>query len=452
MTSVAASLWGARREGWSPQTEDARCPEDIDYGRVIHSASFRRLQGKTQILNLGDSDFYRTRLTHSLEVAQVASGIVRQFERHFSEHPAHAYLPKSNLIQAAGLTHDLGHPPFGHGGEVALNYCMRNNGGFEGNGQTLRTLAKLEKFSAGAGSNWSRRSLLSILKYPVEYGRVKNPALNAQLRDDTTALQILDRKASKPPKCYFDCEKDVVDWILEPLSSGDRDVFTSFSHKEGGHGKPNHKSFDCSIMDMADDIAYGIHDLEDAIALGLINEQAFRQKVPEDQCYSILNSLKEKYPDESLNNVYDKMVKALFSDGGSRKRFIGRFVHHLITNVVIDTIEELSEPLIRYRASILEGPKTFLVALQSLVEHGVILSAEVQHLEFKGQQMVLSVFETLSSEPKSFLARDTYEKYEASEDRQRVICDHLAGMTDAFLLRTYDRLFSPRMGSVFDKL
>ncbi len=452
MKSQGAPHWDARREGWSPQSEDARRPEDIDYGRVIHSASFRRLQGKTQILNLGDSDFYRTRLTHSLEVAQVASGIVRQFQQHFSQHPSQAYFPKSNLIQAAGLTHDLGHPPFGHGGEVALNYCMRNDGGFEGNGQTLRTLSKLEKFSEAAGSNWSRRSLLSILKYPVEYGRVKNPALNARLRGDTTALQILDRKASKPPKCYLDCEKDVVDWVLEPLSPKDRDLFISFSPKDGGHGKPSHKSFDCSIMDIADDIAYGVHDLEDAIALRLISEHAFRAQVPEEKCHSILDALKEKYPQESSNNVYDKMVDSLFSDGGTRKRFIGRFVHHFITNVIIDTLSEFDEPLIKYRASMRKKPKIFLEALQSLVVNEVILSAEVQHLEFKGQQMVLSVFETLSSEPECFLASDTYEMYEASDDRPRVICDHIAGMTDAFLLRTYDRLFSPRMGSVFDKL
>ena len=80
--------WSARREGWTPQSEDARDDGDIDYARVIHSASFRRLQGKTQILNLGDSDFYRTRLTHSLEVAQIAGGIARQLEKSFPGHPA----------------------------------------------------------------------------------------------------------------------------------------------------------------------------------------------------------------------------------------------------------------------------------------------------------------------------------------------------------------------------
>ncbi|TWB50802.1 dGTP triphosphohydrolase [Bradyrhizobium sacchari] len=125
-------VWLERRSGWKPHSDDARGPHDVDYARIVHSGSFRRLQGKTQILNLGDSDFYRTRLTHSLEVAQVAGGIAEQLRKDFNQHPAYAYIPPRSLIQTAGFCHDLGHPPFGHGGEVALNYCMREFGGFEG--------------------------------------------------------------------------------------------------------------------------------------------------------------------------------------------------------------------------------------------------------------------------------------------------------------------------------
>src|SRR3954454_23685413 len=107
-------VWLARRSPWGQQQEDARGEFDIDYGRVVHSASFRRLQGKTQILNLGDSDFYRTRLTHSLEVAQVAASITRQVAHDNVDHSALAFLPDLALVQAIGSTHDLGHPPFGH--------------------------------------------------------------------------------------------------------------------------------------------------------------------------------------------------------------------------------------------------------------------------------------------------------------------------------------------------
>ena len=136
--------WEGRREEWTPKGQDGRWPYDIDFSRIVHSGSFRRLQGKTQILNLGDSDFYRTRLTHSLEVAQIGGAIPRQLCKNLRQsHPICAHLPSRTLMQVLGLAHDLGHPPFGHGGEIALNYCMRNVGGFEANGQTLRILARL---------------------------------------------------------------------------------------------------------------------------------------------------------------------------------------------------------------------------------------------------------------------------------------------------------------------
>ena len=444
--------WYDRREPWQAQADDARDGAATDYSRVIHSASFRRLQGKTQILNLGDSDFYRTRLTHSLEVAQIAGGIARRFEKVYADHAARQYIPDLSMIQAVGMTHDLGHPPFGHGGEVALNFCMRGAGGFEGNGQTLRILSRLEKFSKAAGANLMRRTLLGVLKYPVPFSLAMNVDIRPALHVGPESIRIIDREASKPPKCYLDCEQDVVDWILAPLSEKDRNAFTEARDQEGKHRKPLHKSFDCSIMDVADDIGFGIHDLEDALALGLVTQVDFEAHVTEEKSSSFLNSLKEKYPEEFGNNVYEGFLDRLFGAGDTRKRCIGRMVHHLITNCVIETREEFDEPLVRYRAAIEAGANTFLEALKELVREVVIRSPGVQHLEFKGQGMVVAVFEALASEPKSFLPRSTYEAYEKAPDGRRVICDHVAGMTDAFLMRTYERLFSPRMGSVFDRL
>lgn len=444
--------WENRRSNWKQQPEDARDPYDIDYARVVHSGSFRRLQGKTQILNLGDSDFYRTRLTHSLEVAQVAAGIARQFQKHQASHPAHQYLPPSNLIQSIGFTHDLGHPPFGHGGEVALNYCMRDHGGFEGNGQTLRILARLENFSANEGSDLTRRTLLGVLKYPAPYSVVVNQDIVACLDSRPTSIHIIDRKKSKPPKCYLNSEQDIVDWILKPLTHFEKERFQTVKTVPGKHSKPNYKSFDCGIMDVADDIAYGVHDLEDAIALGLISERAFRAAVTEKVCPTFLDALKEKYPGETQNDVHDHFVANLFGDGGLRKRFIGRLVHHFMTNLSIETLDEFNEPMIRYRVTMQEPHRDFLDALQSLVVDEVINSPNVQHLEFKGQKMVVSVFEAFQSDPKAFLPSDAYKDFVVADNDPRVICDHVAGMTDGFLLKTYDRLFSPRMGSVFDKL
>jgi dGTPase len=444
--------WLERRKVWRAHGEDARNEADVDYARVIHSASFRRLQGKTQILNLGDSDFYRTRLTHSLEVAQIANGIARQFDKDQIGHPAQSVLPVRSMIQASGATHDLGHPPFGHGGEVALNYCMRGHGGFEGNGQTLRILGRLEKFSKEAGSNLTRRTLLSVLKYPAPFSRLANAASSPRLAAGTTAVALLDRKACKPPKCYLDSEEDLVAWILDPLSAADRDRFTMVEEHEHRHARTRYKSFDCSIMDLADDIAFGVHDLEDALDLRLIERADFERLVPPESCVSFLDALKAKYKDEFGNDVYGAFVDALFGEGGERKHFINRLVGHFITRCRIDTLEEFEEPLIRYRAAMADAPRRFLTALIKAVREMVILSPEVQHLELKGQTLVVAVFETLASDPQALLPRPTYRRFEEAGGNRRVICDHIAGMTDSFLLKTYDRLFSPRMGSVFDRL
>lgn len=442
--------WSARRENWTPQAEDARDDGDIDYARVVHSASFRRLQGKTQILNLGDSDFYRTRLTHSLEVAQIAGGIVRQLARSFPDHPATRHLPDRGMIHAIGCAHDFGHPPFGHGGEVALNYCMRDHGGFEGNGQTLRILSRLERFSAGAGANLSRRSLLGILKYPVGYGRARNPAIVPALMTGPTTIRVIDGRSSKPPKCYLDCEAEVVGWILAPLPAAERDLFQSMEHQPGRHARTLHKSLDCSIMDCADDIAYGVHDLEDAIALDLVSRTSF-VAAAQDRCPSFLDALKDKYPGESENDVFSRMVDGLFGGEDSRKRYIGRLVHHFLTALSFAEAP-FGEPLLRHRVTMRAPQKAFLETLKALVVRDVIASPAVQHLEFKGQTMVVSVFEAMLADPSRLLPREVLEAVDRSGEAARPTCDHVAGLTDTGLLKTYERLFSPRMGSVFDRL
>lgn len=437
-------VWTERRSGWRPRPEDARSHGDIDYGRVIHSSAFRRLQGKTQVLNLGDSDFYRNRLTHSIEVAQVAVSIRNQLAKSKPNHDAVQHLPEPSLIQAIGSTHDLGHPPFGHGGEIALNYCMRDHGGFEGNGQTLRILSKLEKFSENNGADLSRRALLGTLKYPVVFEKARGIAMTPALMTNTTTVKLLNRASAKPPKCYMATETDVVDWLLEPFDENDRRQFVAAVAQPGSHAKPQHKSFDCSIMDLADDITFGVHDLEDAVALELVSEEDFRKFVPRHLC--------EKFTADYNNFDYDKFMSMLFGGGVRRKRAVSRLVGYFVRRSFIDHVGALHHPIIRYRAKIEDEARSLLDSLTSLVRERVIFSAEVQHLEFKGQQLVIAVFEALSSDPNSLLPRDAREAYNHAPDKMRHICDYVAGMTDAFLLRTYERLFSPRVGSVFDKL
>jgi dGTPase len=124
----------------------------------------------------------------------------------------------------------------------------------------------------------------------------------------------------------------VVDWILDPLSLEDRTGFHAFASHDGKHGIQLYKAPDCSIMDAADDIAYGVHDLEDAIALDLVTRDALAAAL-QDKCPSFLDALKAKYPGESENDVSAQMVDGPFCGESSRKRFIGRLVHHFLTAV-----------------------------------------------------------------------------------------------------------------------
>jgi dGTPase len=206
-----------------------------------------------------------------MEVAQIGVGIVRWLNSHHKDQPEIVNaLPPSALMNSICLAHDIGHPPFGHGGEVALNLCMRDSGGFEGNGQTLRILSKLDKYTAEHGLNPTRRLLLGVLKYPASYGATVQSDAYGNV---PTPNWLCKAKEQHPPKCYMDDEQDVVNWIFEPLATDEKRVFTKLKPDKSGHLKPMYKGLDTSIMELADDISYSLHDLEDAISLGMITQK-----------------------------------------------------------------------------------------------------------------------------------------------------------------------------------
>ncbi|KTD75280.1 anti-phage deoxyguanosine triphosphatase [Legionella waltersii] len=441
-------MWTHRRSGQTNQrgAQDHRDPYERDRTRVIHCPAFRRLQRKTQILGTDEGDFHRTRLTHSLEVDSIGRSIVRNLMSN-QEHPLllSGLLPNDDLISVICLLHDIGHPPFGHGGEVALNYMMRNYGGFEGNAQTLRLLTKVENSYGGFGLDLTRRALLGVLKYPVKRSDVvapKQPPIHESIHK---TIKINDWL---PPKSYFDCEQAEVDWLLSPFSEQDRQLFQSLGKQpeDTQVGKAAYHSFDCSIMDTADDIAYGVHDLEDAIHLRLIH----RDHLDAPEFRSLLN-------ETSFSDHHDRLLNALFSNEVHvRKQAIGEMVNYFITSThIIVSNDEFDNQLLKHNIELIPEARMLLNYLMRCIYTYVIDSQEARTFEYGGQTVVLRLFEAISSNPGSLLDDKNRVHFKEAKDENsayRIVCDYLANMTDEYAYRMHERLFGFNTRTIFERL
>lgn len=442
---MTENIWEKRRLEDPRRTGEVRSEWERDYARLIHSSAFRRLQSKTQVLGLGESDFYRTRLTHSMEVAQIGVGIVRWLkDHHKDDEEIIKALPSSALMSSICLAHDIGHPPFGHGGEVALNLCMRGYGGFEGNGQTLRILSKLDKYTADHGLNPTRRLLLGVLKYPAQYSEMARATAYGQV---PTQRWLCKAKEQHPPKCYLDDERDVVAWVLEPLAVAEKAEFRTCKQHKSGHMTPVYKGLDTSIMELADDISYSLHDLEDAISLGMITRKSWDE-----------HSQGEEVLFKNCALDVNQLADQLFSDESyERKKAIGGLVHQFILNTVVkeSNMSSATTMLIKWNACMDENHKALLDHIFDLVMTKVIESPNVQQLEFKGQKLVIELFDALNSDPERLLPSSTRKRYvsvENSSQKMRVICDYISGMTDEYATRLYEKIYYPHKGSIFDRL
>lgn len=438
-------MWNHRRSGQIHQRghQDHRDSYERDRTRVIHCPAFRRLQRKTQILGTDEGDFHRTRLTHSLEVASIGVSIVRGLALNGRGQSLSGLLPNDDLMHVICLLHDIGHPPFGHGGEVALNYMMRNHGGFEGNGQTLRLLTKVENSYGAFGLDLTRRSLLGILKYPVPRSQV----VALQMPEVNPLIKTIRVNDWLPPKAYFDCEAEIVDWLLMPLSPADRALFQSLLQppSQTEHGKAAYHGFDCSLMDIADDIAYGVHDLEDAIHLRLIH----RDQLDTERCRVLISNTALNQSSFLMDHLFSQKLD-------QRKQAIGEIVNYFITEIhVHETHSDFENPLLKYNAYLLPEARALLDYFTSCIYQNVIDSQEARTFEYGGQTVILRLFEAISSNPMSLLDlknRALFQQAADEMDAWRVVCDYIANMTDEYAYRMHERLFGFNTRTIFERL
>ena len=238
---------------------DERSHFERDRSRIIHSAAFRRLQGKTQVFTAGEGDFFRTRLTHSLEVAQIAKGIALRLRA------------DPDLVEAAALLHDIGHPPFGHAGERVLKKAMAPYGGFEANAQNIRVVTLLEtKSERYNGLNLTRAVLDGQMKYKTPF-----PGENG--------------------KFVYGSDIQTVRWASDKA----RTVATNLD--------PDTQSFECQIMDWADDVAYAVHDLEDSVHARFIDSSTF---VREPLRGAVIEELSSEFEVSTaeVTRIYDSLL------------------------------------------------------------------------------------------------------------------------------------------------
>ena len=415
MTALFDPAWTARFSGSAQsRPDDHRSPYQRDKARILHSAAFRRLQAKTQIMSIGENDFYRTRLTHSLEAAQIGSALVAQLKRKLAANPLAALLAPGDLMETLCLAHDLGHPPFGHGGETALNQQMQPFGGFEGNGQTFRIVGKLEPYTADGGMDLTRRTLLGLLKYPV-----LQPA----------QLQQYDR----PVKAIYQLDSDLLDWVLQPLSDRDRAWFQQTDTTKRVP-KSLYKSLDASLMELADDIAYGVHDLEDAVVTGTVQPHHWQEELTQSRLCEPIRLLLQQTGQQLFNSQHYV-----------RKAAIGTLVNQLVTAVqMIDLNPDISEPLLRYNACLPAPEQQLLTHLKQFIWRYVIRHPELQQNEFRGQRIVRALFDAFNSEPLRLLPANTQQRWcKLAEQglQQRAVSDYVAGMTDEYASRMVQRLY-----------
>ncbi|UCC31999.1 MAG: dNTP triphosphohydrolase, partial [Phycisphaerales bacterium] len=382
-----------------PEPEDPlRSPFERDRHRVMESTAFRRLEGKTQVFAPSHHDHFRTRLTHTLEAAQIARCL------------AAALRANELLAEAITWAHDLGHPPFGHAGEAALNEAMAGCGGFNHNTHALRVVDYLEHpFPAFRGLNLTAETRAGLLTHATHYD---TPASTTD-RSDTLEARAAGGMESRS--------------IGSPRGQSDVKVPP---HRHLSHNDPpTRPSVEAQIASIADRIAYNCHDLEDAIGAEFVGLTALSHTALWQDAYEDIATNDDARHIHAIRRiVLDKMLDTLLTDviETSRRR--------LASIGSLEQARATDEPLVTPSA---DADARLNELERFLIKH-VYRHPEVAAMDAKGRQMVLALFDAYRTDrgalPKRFAARIDEQGID------RVTCDYIAGMTDRFCTTEHGRL------------
>ena len=342
-----------------------------DRDRIIHSTAFRRLKHKTQVFVNTTGDHFRTRITHSLEVSQIARTLSKYFKLN------------EDLSETLSLAHDLGHTPFGHAGEEALNYCMRNSGGFDHNIQTLRIVTILEnRYYNFKGLNLSFETIDGLIKH------------NGPVKDLTKLNKIIGKNFFKK-----------------------KINFTSNS------------SLEAQIASISDDIAYNSHDLEDGLKSNLFKLGDLKE-IP------VLNKIIIKHSKKLKKNSVDLVIRQI----------IREIINEMVKDVIYTTKKNLKIYKIKNLKDIYNSKKRivsfseklnkFDMKIKKFLRKNMYFHREVHSRTMFGRKIITKLFTIIKRNPKKYI---NIRKY-SNSNTDRMICDYIAGMTDRYAINLYDQL------------
>ena len=358
-----------------------------DRDRIIHSSAFRRLKHKTQVFVFHEGDHYRTRLTHSIEVAQVARSIAR------------ALRLDEDLTEALALAHDLGHTPFGHAGERELDKLMKPYGGFDHNAQSLRIVTKLERrYAAFDGLNLTWETLEGLVKHNGPLVDAEGHALGHYAETGLPAA------------------------IIEYAEVHDLKL-------------SSYASAEAQVAAVSDDIAYNAHDVDDGLRAKLFNIIDLGDIPLAGQA---LGEVLTTYPDLDTNRVIHETVRRLISAMVADVLAEGHkniLKSHVKSS---DAVRELGKPLIQFGAQMRENNKV----LQSFLSQKMYRHARVLEIMERAQRVIRDLFDAYMNDEK-LLPSDWREDHPISDQSRyaRQVCDFIAGMTDRYALDQHKRLF-----------